>query len=394
MRRNRLGGAGSLFAARLASGGSPGGIERPLTLEPLEDRAMLDGSVSVHKDDGSITKATDTTSILTAGQTVTANSNIGTGPYATTSGDFDFYKVFIHENQMLTIEINAQSMGSGLDSIVGVFDTNGNYLDGDDDSPFNNPYTLDSYLQFTPSVGGYYYVAVGQFLPGEIVAGPAGASAFPSNPFDSSTGPGSNESLQGPYMLTMTLAAYTPVVPVASDILATTNEGSAVQIPVLDFIADDGIVLPNTVAVQTQPADGKASVNKTTGVITYTPNPKFFGVDTFTYKATDYDGLTSNIATVTVDVNQVITHAGGREDTFNVNETRRRRSTFWPTTLTRTTRSRRRALVITTQPTHGAININSTTGAVTYTPTTGYLVPTASSTRSPTTTAPSPTLPP
>ena len=373
MRRNRLGGAASLVSADRAGASLTGSLARQLIFQPLEDRCMLDGSVSVHKPDGSITLATDTTSVLTAGQTVTANSNIGTGQYATTTGDFDFYKVFIHSNQLLTIEINAQSNGSGLDSIVGVFDVNGNYLDGDDDSPFNTPYTLDSYLQFTPTTGGYYYVAVGQYLQGEIVAGPAGAAAFPSNPFDASTGPGANESTQGPYTLTMTLAAYTPVAPVAADVTVTTNEGSAVQIPVLDDITDDGIILPNTVAVQTQPADGKASVNKTTGVITYTPNAKFYGVDTFTYKATDYDGLTSNIATVTVDVIQVITPPVAVNDTFNVpedtptvlnilaNDTDQN-DTIVPTSV-----------VITSAPTNGSLNINSTTGAVTYTPNSGYL---------------------
>jgi hypothetical protein len=347
--------------------------ERRLTLQPLEDRYLLDGTVSVHKDDGSITKATDTTTILTAGQTVTANSDIGTGPFGDTSGDFDFYKVFVHAGQLLTIEINAQSNNSALDSIVAVYDSNGDYLDSDDDSPFNTPFTLDSYLQFTPTTGGFYYVAVGQFLQGENVGGPSGAAAFPSNPFDSSTGPGSSLIDQGPYMITMTLAPFTPVAPVAVNDTATTNEGVAVQIPVLANDIDDGVLLPNTLAIQTQPADGKASVNTTTGIVTYTPNPKFFGTDTFTYKVKDFDNLTSNIATVTVDVLQVITPPVANNDSYTIGENTPtvlnilandtdQNSTLVPTSV-----------VITTAPTHGTININSTTGAVTYTPTNGYL---------------------
>ncbi len=373
MRRNRLGGAVRKLRVDLAAGESPRSPGRVLTFQALEDRYLLDGSVTVHKDDGSITKATDTTGVLTSGQTVTSNSDIGTGPYGATTGDFDFYKVFIHSGQLLTLEINAESNNSPLDSIVAVYDSQGNYLDSDDDSPFNTPFTLDSYLQFTPATGGFYYVAVGQYLQGENVGGPAGAAAFPSNPFDSSTGPGSNATTEGPYELTMTLAAYTPVAPVASDILATTNEGTAVQIPVLDAVADDGIVLPNTVVIQTQPADGKASVNTTTGVVTYTPNPKFYGVDTFNYTVTDYDGLKSNIATVTVDVNQVITPPVAVNDSFTVNEDTPtvlnilandtdQNDTIVPTSV-----------LITTQPAHGSIGINPTTGAVTYTPSNNYL---------------------
>src|SRR5207253_2806149 len=36
--------------------------------------------------------------------------------------------------------------------------------------------------------------------------------------------------------------------------------------------------------------------------VTYTPNPRFSGTDSFTYKATDGQGVSSNIATVTITV--------------------------------------------------------------------------------------------
>src|SRR5947209_8396707 len=41
------------------------------------------------------------------------------------------------------------------------------------------------------------------------------------------------------------------------------------------------------------------STSTTSNTITYTPNPGFSGTDTFTYKATDGQGVSSNIATVT-----------------------------------------------------------------------------------------------
>ncbi len=347
---------------------------RQLEFQPLEDRCLLSStSISVHKDDGSITLATDTTSALLAGDTVTANSNIGTGPFGQTSGDFDFYKVFIHANQQLTIEINAQSQGSALDSIVAVYDASGNYLDSDDDSPFNMPYTFDSYLQFTPSTGGYYYVAVGQFLLGENIGGPAGAASFPSNPFDSATGPGSMPADQGIYKITMTLAAFTPVAPIAVDDTATTDENTAVAIPVLDNDIDDGILLPSTLSVQMQPTNGKVGVNKTTGIITYTPNAKFVGTDTFTYRVSDYDNLTSNIATVTVTVNQVITPPVAVNDSFTVNEDTPTLLNILANDTDQNATIVPNSVVITTPPQKGTINIDPTTGALTYTPNTGYL---------------------
>src|SRR5207247_9069147 len=39
--------------------------------------------------------------------------------------------------------------------------------------------------------------------------------------------------------------------------------------------------------------------------VTYTPNAAFTGTDTFTYKATDGQGVSSNTATVTITVNAV-----------------------------------------------------------------------------------------
>ena len=45
-------------------------------------------------------------------------------------------------------------------------------------------------------------------------------------------------------------------------------------------------------------------INTTTGAIQYTPNPNYFGSDSFTYKLND-SGVFSNVATVSVTVNQV-----------------------------------------------------------------------------------------
>ena len=50
------------------------------------------------------------------------------------------------------------------------------------------------------------------------------------------------------------------------------------------------------------PNQGTVSVDPISGVITYTPDPGFFGTDSFTYTVKDYTDFLSNVATVIVSV--------------------------------------------------------------------------------------------
>src|SRR6185369_9407120 len=94
--------------------------------------------------------------------------------------------------------------------------------------------------------------------------------------------------------------------PVAQDIVAAMTSGidpNKVFNLLAGFITDvDGTVNPATVTIVTPPANGSAIVNLATGAVTFTPNPGFVGVNTFTYTAQDNLGAASNIATVTVTV--------------------------------------------------------------------------------------------
>src|SRR5438876_2903605 len=64
--------------------------------------------------------------------------------------------------------------------------------------------------------------------------------------------------------------------------------------------------IPNDVnlkfSVLSMPQNGKLATGTTSNTVIYTPNPGFSGTDTFTYKATDGQGVDSNIATVTITV--------------------------------------------------------------------------------------------
>ncbi len=90
--------------------------------------------------------------------------------------------------------------------------------------------------------------------------------------------------------------------PIANDDVASTTEGSPVNINVTANDSDpDGTVDVTSVNIVTQPANGTVGVN-VSGVVTYTPNAGFSGQDSFGYQVADNAGAASNTATVTVTV--------------------------------------------------------------------------------------------
>jgi len=64
----------------------------------------------------------------------------------------------------------------------------------------------------------------------------------------------------------------------------------------------DGALNPATVTLLTPPASGAATVNATTGAITYLPAANSFGTVSFSYTVKDNSGVVSNPATVTITV--------------------------------------------------------------------------------------------
>ena len=166
--------------------------------------------------------------------------------------------------------------------------------------------------------------------------------------------------------VTVTVSANQP--PVANDDAATTNEDAAVNINVLANDTDPvGTIDPTTVVVVSAPANGTTSVNSTTGVVTYTPNANFFGINTFTYNVKDNNGATSNTATVTVtvtDVNDppvaVNDAATTPEDNSVVINVLSNDSDVDGTLVPST--------VSASGPGHGSVSVNPTTGAITFFP--------------------------
>jgi hypothetical protein len=91
-------------------------------------------------------------------------------------------------------------------------------------------------------------------------------------------------------------------LPTADNKSVNTNVGTPVSI-----ILTGTSPIPNDVnlkfSVLSMPQNGKLSTGASSNNVTYTPNPGFSGTDTFTYKSTDGQGVSSNIATVTITVN-------------------------------------------------------------------------------------------
>lgn len=105
---------------------------------------------------------------------------------------------------------------------------------------------------------------------------------------------------------TATINVY--ATPAAANDSYSVNNGSTLTVPANGVLANDtdADTAPAslTAAVVSGPVRGTLSLQPS-GAFTYTPAASFSGTDTFTYKVTDPQSLTSNTATVTITVNAV-----------------------------------------------------------------------------------------
>jgi hypothetical protein len=105
--------------------------------------------------------------------------------------------------------------------------------------------------------------------------------------------------------------------PVAEGDVASTDEDTPATINVLGNDSDPDND-PLTVTNLTQPANGSAAVNADQ-TVTYTPDPEFFGTDSFTYTANDGE-IDSNTASVTVEVLSVNDPPAVMDDAYITDE--------------------------------------------------------------------------
>jgi hypothetical protein len=126
----------------------------------------------------------------------------------------------------------------------------------------------------------------------------------------------SNGSVSAPATVTVAVSAVVAEPPVANNEVVTTLENAPLDIPVLNVDNATTSFNVSSIKFATEPKDGNISLNTSTGVVTYTPAENFVGGDSFTYTVADNNGLTSNTATVNINVGTEISSAKGAAKTL------------------------------------------------------------------------------
>ncbi|MEX0586789.1 MAG: hypothetical protein WD176_09100, partial [Pirellulales bacterium] len=171
------------------------------------------------EDDGAIPLANPTG--VTTNFPVVGVGTIGDGPFGGTSGDYDMYHVAAAAGDVIVVDVDADELDTGLDSVVGIYDSAGTLLASNDDDDFS----FDSFLEFSAPFADDYYVVVRGF-----------GSGFQADPFDSSSGGGVGET--GDYIVRIGLNTtdldYFAVQLDAGDILGATVLGGATTLSLRD----------------------------------------------------------------------------------------------------------------------------------------------------------------
>ena len=155
-------------------------------------------------------------------------------------------------------------------------------------------------------------------------------------------------------------------IPIANAQTVNVAHGTAKGIT---LTGSDPASLPIIFSTPSAPAHGGLSAfNPNTGAVTYTPNSTYQGTDSFTFTVSN-GTTTSSAATVTLNVAPGTPTANAQTVAVNFNTAKG--VTLTGTDLDNPALSLTYATV--TAPTHGSLSgLNASTGAVNFTPTTGY----------------------
>jgi len=148
--------------------------------------------------------------------------------------------------------------------------------------------------------------------------------------------------------------------PTASAASATTSEDTA-KTGTLTGTDVEGSTL--TFAKVSDPSHGSLTVNASTGAYTYTPAANYDGTDSFTFKVND-GALDSDTATITLTVSAVNDAPLGTATSITTDEDTAKTGTLVGTDIEGSTLTFAKV----SDPSHGSVTVNATTGAYTYTP--------------------------
>ncbi|MEY4310107.1 MAG: hypothetical protein RLZ71_33 [Actinomycetota bacterium] len=172
--------------------------------------------------------------------------------------------------------------------------------------------------------------------------------------------------------VTVTISDPTAITVTATDESRTTNVDVAIDIPVVNNDTVTGGTLSNgSITIVTQPLHGTVTRNLVTGEITYEPNTKYVGTDSFVYSVCSVEDPTvCDEATVTitiVDVEESGTQANPKLEEKTIEPGKP--LVIDPNTLDpNVTDVDPTTIEVITPPESGTVEIDPTTGEITYTP--------------------------
>ena len=280
-----------------------------------------------------------------------------------------FYKVTAVDSSTNNESVASNAATTTVTGPVGVADTFAdssmvsatvNVLANDTDNTGTlNPSTVT--ITTGPNRGG---TATVNSSTGQITYTPA--STYSGSETIKYTVTDSNGATTAPTTVTFNVT-YIPPGPVANADYFDAETAQATQLNVL--ANDTGSPTASSVTISTQPSNGgTVSVNKTTGIITYTSAAGFVGTETFAYTEKNSSGVVSAPATVSVTVSAVPTGPQGVPDTLTAVSSQATQlnvlandtdtgGTIDPTTV-----------AISTAPSNGGTaTVDPTTGIITYT---------------------------
>ena len=162
-----------------------------------------------------------------------------------------------------------------------------------------------------------------------------------------------------------------PPVAVADSV--SLDEDSSTVIDVLGNDSDpDDDLDPSSVNIVSLPSNGTVNVDPVSGAITYTPDENYNGPDSFQYTVQDDEGNTSNPATVSIDVNPVAESPIAEDDAISTDEDNAIEINVLANDNDPDGELDPTTVIITSQPSHGTVSVDPSSGAVTYVPDQDY----------------------
>jgi hypothetical protein len=187
-------------------------------------------------------------------------------------------------------------------------------------------------------------------------------------------------AVSAPATITIIVTSQPIGDPIAANLSFEVAENKSLDFNVSTAATDNSnaTIVPTSVAITQAPSHGTATVDSLTGNILYTPNAGFTGTDTLIYTIGDSLQAVSSPATVTLKVsaNAVLTGPVTQPVTTTVSTTGGQSLINVLSSATDSSGTLNAASVaISAEPLHGTATVNLSTGAIVYTPYSGYVGP-------------------